>query len=76
MIENLGSKRTDYKPKSAPTYRQEKMIIRVGIEVSNIQEPTKKTGSDIAETASGIHMSGSGTTGVASSGADNNVQLF
>jgi Thermopsin len=33
-------------------------------------------GSDTAETASGVHMTGSGHTGIASSGADNNAQLF
>jgi hypothetical protein len=34
-------------------------------------------GSNTAETASGVHMKkGSGDTGVASKGADNNVQLF
>lgn len=33
-------------------------------------------GSDTAETASNVHMTGSGTTGIASKGADNNVQLF
>ncbi len=62
-------------------------IISISAKISEFYAPTKfgsykviphawSAGSDTAETVSGVHVTGSGQTGVASGGADNNNQIF